>query len=127
MVEGMAMVNPGSQPQGSNVKIASTSSSKVINKRLPDIPKVRFKTSTIDSTRDGDTNFGTLDSSKDGLFVTFNNEMFFELISVDDLGESGRDNDIADQFIEVLETELILDQWQPMILMEVPSGLALLD
>ena len=93
----------------SNVR-RSTSSSKVINKRPPDAPKVRSARQPSTLQEMGDTNFGTLDSSKDGLFVTYNNDTsLFELISADDLlVRSVEDNDVADQFIEVLEDEIDL-------------------
>ena len=95
----------------SNVR-RSTSSSKVINKRPPDAPKVRSARQPSTLQEMGDTNFGTLDSSKDGLFVTFNNDTsLFELISADDLlVRAVEDNDIADQFIEVLESEIDLGE-----------------
>ena len=88
----------------------STSSSKVINKRPPDAPKVRSARQPSTLQEMGDTNFGTLDSSKDGLFVTYNNDTsLFELISADDLlVRAVEDNDVADQFIEVLESEIDL-------------------
>jgi len=90
----------------------STSSSKVINKRPPDAPKVRSARQPSTLQEMGDTNFGTLDSSKDGLFVTFNNETsLFELLSADDLlVRAVEDNDIADQFIEVVESEINLGE-----------------
>lgn len=60
----------------------------------------------------GDTNFGALDSSKDGLFVSYNNSSkLFELVTADRLLEIAvEDNDIADQFITQLESELDLGQ-----------------
>ena len=95
----------------SNVR-RSTSSSKTINKRPPDAPKVRSVRQPSTLQEMGDTNFGTLDASKDGLFVTFNNETsVFELISADDLlVRAVEDNDVADQFIEVLESEIDLGE-----------------
>jgi len=88
----------------------STSSSKVVNKRQPDAPKVRSARQPSTLQEMGDTNFGTLDSSKDGLFVTYNNDTsLFELLSADDLlAKAVEDNDIADQFIDVLEDEIDL-------------------
>ena len=97
----------------SNVR-RSTSSSKVINKRPPDAPKVRSARQPSTLQEMGDTDFGTLDASKDGLFVTFNNETSnFELLSADDLlVRSVEDSDVADQFIEVLESEIDLGSVQ---------------
>ena len=93
----------------SNVR-RSTSSAKSINKRPPDAPKVRSVRQPSTLQEMGDTDFGSLDSSKDGLFVTYNNDTsLFELLSVDDLLlRAVEDNDVADQFIEVLEDEIDL-------------------
>ena len=95
----------------SNVR-RSTSSSKIVNKRPPDAAKVRSARQPSTLQEMGDTNFGTLDSSKDGLFVTYNNDTsLFELLSADDLlVRAVEDNDIADQFIEVLESEIDLGE-----------------
>lgn len=58
----------------------------------------------------GDTSFGVLDDTKDGLFVTFNNiTKKFELTTADVLLErAAEDGDIADSFIRELEDEINL-------------------
>ena len=58
----------------------------------------------------GDTNFGTLNASKDGLIVSYDSDTDeFVLISADQLlSVSAEDNDLPDDFIDVLETELDL-------------------
>ena len=73
-------------------------------------PRVRSVRQPSTLQEMGDTNFGSLDASKDGLFVTFNNETNnFELLSADDLLlRAVEDNDVADQFIDVLESEIDL-------------------
>jgi len=93
----------------SNVR-RSTSVSTSIGKKPVTKPSVRSVRQPSTLQEMGDTNFGALDASKDGLFVTFNNETsLFELLSADDLlVRAVEDNDIADQFIEVLEDEIDL-------------------
>ena len=58
----------------------------------------------------GDTSFGVLDSTKDGLFVTFNDvTKKFELTTADVLLErAAEDGDIADSFVREVEDELDL-------------------
>lgn len=82
-----------------NVTKKQTTKSSVLNVRQP---------TTI---RDmSDTNFGVLDDTKDGLFVTFNNiTKKFELTTADILLErAAEDGDIADSFIRELEDEINL-------------------
>jgi hypothetical protein len=82
-----------------NVTKKQTTKSSVLNVRQP---------TTI---RDmSDTNFGVLDDTKDGLFVTFNNiTKKFELTTADILLErAAEDGDIADPFIRELEDEINL-------------------
>jgi len=57
-----------------------------------------------------DTNFGTLNSSKDGLIVSYDSATDeFVLISADQLlSVSAEDNDLPNDFIDVLENELDL-------------------
>lgn len=58
----------------------------------------------------GDTDFGTLDESKDGMVVSYDAATDkFILITADDvLSESARDDDIPDDFIEQVEDEIDL-------------------
>lgn len=57
-----------------------------------------------------DTSFGTLDESKDGLLVSFDNTTNkFVLVSSDDiLSTSVEDTDLPDAFVDRLEEELVL-------------------
>ena len=57
-----------------------------------------------------DASFGTLDASKDGLLVSFDNTTNkFVLVSSDDiLSTSVDDIDLPDDFVERLEEELVL-------------------
>ena len=95
----------------SNVR-RSTSVSTSIGKKPVTKPSVRSVRQPSTLQEMGDTDFGTLDSSKDGLFVTYNNDTnLFELLSADDLlVRAVEDNDVADQFIEVLEDEINLGE-----------------
>lgn len=58
----------------------------------------------------GDTSFGTLDESKDGLIVSFDQETKnFVLVTPDTLlDRSAEDSDISDTFITQLESEISL-------------------
>tara|TARA_R100001530_G_scaffold91173_1_gene63333 strand:+ start:104 stop:427 length:324 start_codon:yes stop_codon:yes gene_type:complete len=60
----------------------------------------------------GDTGFGTLNESKDGMVVSYDNSTNrFILISPDDLLETSvEDNDLPDTFISTLESEIDLGQ-----------------
>lgn len=95
----------------SNVR-RSTSVSTSIGKKPVVKQSVRSVRQPSTLQEMGDTDFGALDASKDGLFVTFNNDTnLFELISADDLlVRAVEDNDVADQFIEVLESEIDLGE-----------------
>ena len=91
-------------------RVSSTNS--IVRAKEPDKPSIRSTRQPSTLREMGDTNFGTLDSGKDGLFVSYNNSSkLFELVSADRLLEIAvEDNDIADQFIEQLESELDLGQ-----------------
>ena len=91
-------------------RVSSTNS--IVRAKEPDKPSIRSTRQPSTLGEMGDTNFGTLDSSKDGLFVSYNNSSkLFELVSADRLLEIAvEDNDIADSFIEQLESELDLGQ-----------------
>jgi len=60
----------------------------------------------------GDTSFGALDASKDGMVVSYDNSTDrFILISPDDLLEKAvEDSDLPDTFISTLESEIDLGQ-----------------
>lgn len=62
----------------------------------------------------GDTDFGELDASKDGLIVSYNGATNkFVLKTTDELlSTSAEDNDIPDSFVRTLEGELNLGQIQ---------------
>ena len=62
----------------------------------------------------GDTDFGTLDQSKDGMVVSYDAATDkFVLITADDvLSESARDEDIPDDFIDQVEDEIDLGDVQ---------------
>ena len=81
------------------------------------ISKKQTATSAIRNVRQpttlgdmGDTSFGVLDDTKDGLFVTFNDvTKKFELTTADVLLErAAEDGDIADSFVREVEDELDL-------------------
>jgi len=77
----------------------------------PSVRSVR-QPSSIDEM--GDTNFGTLDATKDGLIVTYDSSTDkFILVSPDDaLTTSAEDQDISDPFVDQLERELDFGQIQ---------------
>ncbi len=58
----------------------------------------------------GDTNFGTLDETKDGMVVSYDAKTDkFILITADEvLSESAADEDIPDDFIDQVEAEVDL-------------------
>lgn len=59
----------------------------------------------------GDTAFGTLDQSKDGLIVSFDQESNTFILTTADalLDKSAEDGDISDTFITQLEQEINVD------------------
>ena len=59
-----------------------------------------------------DTDFGTLDETKDGMLVSYDSETDkFILITADNvLEESAADGDIPDEFVEQLEDEIDLGE-----------------
>jgi tRNA(Phe) wybutosine-synthesizing methylase Tyw3 len=94
-------------------------------KKAQSIPKIARKNgvrnSSIQSAREpsvisemGDTSFGELDASKDGLIVSYDaGTNKFVLKSSDELlSTSVEDNNIPDEFVRVLEGELNLGQIQ---------------
>lgn len=82
------------------------------------ITKKQQKTGKVLSTRQpsrfeemSDTAFGTLDESKDGLIVSFDQETKnFVLVTADTLlDRSVEDQDLSDTFVTQLEQEIVLD------------------
>lgn len=84
--------------------------SKVIQKKQPEKPPVRSVRQPSQIEDMGDTAFGTLDESKDGLLVSYDSTTDkFILITPDQiLSTSSEDGDLSDAFISELETELDL-------------------
>lgn len=85
------------------------------------ISKKQFGKKSVSSQRPidlmeelGDTNFGTLNSSKDGLLVSYDSDTDkFILVSADTLlSSSVSDSDLPDNFIQQLEGELNLGNIQ---------------
>ena len=58
----------------------------------------------------GDTDFGTLDESKDGMMVAYDsdNDKFILITADNVLEESASDDDIPDEFIDQVEAEVDL-------------------
>ena len=65
-------------------------------------------------TEMGDVDFGTLDATKDGHIVSYDStSKKFVLITADELlGVAAEDNDVPDQLVSVLESEIDLGQVQ---------------
>lgn len=84
--------------------------SKVIQKKQPEKPPVRSVRQPSQIGEMGDVAFGTLDDSKDGLLVSYDSTSDkFVLITPDEiLSASSEDEDLPDNFISELETELDL-------------------
>lgn len=72
----------------------------------------------------GDTNFGTLDATKDGLIVSYDNVTNkFVLITADELlTTSAEDSNIDDTFVTALEGELDLAKFKSIVLMVEDSN-----
>ena len=94
----MAVVRRAAQSRAS-VKVSTPDRPNVLSTRQP---------SRIEEM--GDADFGSLDESKDGLVVVYDNaNKNFILVTPDTiLREAAKDEDISDEFIEQLETELDL-------------------
>lgn len=95
------------------VKKASSSSNALRRKERskPSVQSVR-EPSIISEM--GDTDFGTLDATKDGLIVSYDsaNDKFILRTADQLLGVSAEDSDIPDDFVTTLEGELNLGQIQ---------------
>lgn len=85
------------------------------------IKKTQAKSASVISTRSpsqmeemGDTDFGTLDSTKDGYAVCYNSVTDkFVLVTADELlATAAEDSDIDDSFITALEGEINLGDVQ---------------
>lgn len=83
------------------IKRVSQSSRKVLSSRSTQVDRLEELS---------DTNFGALDTSKDGLVVTYDNTQGKFVLSTPDqiLETSSEDNDLPDQFITQLESEINL-------------------
>ena len=71
-------------------------------------PSVRSVRNPSSASEMGDTNFGTLDSTKDGLLVTYDSTTNKFVLSTPDeaLFQAASDSDIDDSFVTQLEEEL---------------------
>ena len=94
----MAVVKRLNTPRAS-VKVATPDKPSVVSTRQP---------SRLEEM--GDTAFGTLDESKDGLIVSFDRETKnFVLVTPDTLlDRSVEDSDLSDTFIQQIEQEISL-------------------
>tara|TARA_R100000406_G_scaffold65278_1_gene45972 strand:- start:614 stop:937 length:324 start_codon:yes stop_codon:yes gene_type:complete len=81
-----------------------------VRKTTPDKPSVLSTRQPSRLEEMGDADFGTLDASKDGLVVVYDNAASnFILVTPDAiLREAAQDQDISDEFVTQLETELDL-------------------
>lgn len=84
--------------------------SNIIRKKNQSNKKVTLSRVATDLQYMGDVDFGTLDSSKDGLLVSYNSSTDrFEFISPDRiLSDSVSDSDVPDVFVRNLEDEIDL-------------------
>lgn len=91
-----------------------TTANTVAKKRRAVKPSVRSVRNPSSASEMGDTNFGTLDATKDGLIVSYDNVTNkFVLITADELlTTSAEDSNIDDTFVTALEGELDLGQIQ---------------
>ena len=91
-----------------------TTPNTVAKKRTVTKPNVRSVRNPSQVEEMGDTDFGTLDATKDGLIVSYDNVTNkFVLITADELlATSAEDSDIDDTFVTTLEGELNLGQIQ---------------
>ena len=87
-----------------------TSSVKTVGKTVADSPTIRSvrQPSTIQEM--GDVDFGILDASHDGKFITYDHQReVFVLTTADQLLEQAvEDANLGDAFIDVLEQEIDL-------------------
>lgn len=86
------------------------SSANILLKKEPTKPSVQSARQPSQIQEMGDTAFGTLDASKDGLLVSYDSTTDkFVLVTPDQvLSTSSEDNDLPDDFITQLESELDL-------------------
>ena len=86
------------------------SSANILLKKEPTKPPVQSVRQPSQIEEMGDTAFGTLDASKDGLLVSYDSTTDkFVLVTPDQvLSISSEDNDLPDDFVTQLESELDL-------------------
>jgi len=87
-----------------------SASTKIVKKPAKVTAKVLTTRPAQTITELGDTDFGDLDSSKDGMVVSYDSKTdTFVLITADDvLIESAADEDIPDEFVDQVEEEVDL-------------------
>ena len=90
------------------------SGSNIAKKKLPPKPSVQSVRQPSIISEMGDTSFGTLDATKNGLIVSYNSSTNkFVLVTADQLlGVSAEDSDLPNDFVTTLEGELNLGQIQ---------------
>jgi len=90
--------------------IRKASSGSRINRSTQEKPSVRSLRQPSSISEMGDTDFGGLDENVDGYFVTYNSTTKkFELVDADQILErTVEDDDLPDEFVRQLETELNL-------------------
>jgi hypothetical protein len=88
----------------------ASSSNRVVSKRDVAAKQLAPVRSPSRIAEQGDVNFGTLDATKDGLLVSYDSATDkFILITADELlSSAGSDQDLPDDFIDILEDELEL-------------------
>jgi len=85
-----------------------TTSNTITKKSRITKPSIRSVRNPSAAAEMGDTNFGTLDLTKDGLLVTYDSATNKFVLSTPDeaLFQSASDEDIEDSFVTQLEDEL---------------------
>lgn len=88
--------------------------SNIAKKKEPPKPSVQSVREPSIISEMGDTAFGELDATKDGLIVSYDsaNNKFILTTADQLLSTSADDNDLPDDFVTTLEGELNLDQIQ---------------
>lgn len=88
--------------------------SNIVKKKEPPKPSVQSVREPSIISEMGDTDFGTLDETKDGLIVSYDsaNDKFILTTADQLLSTSTDDGDIPDDFVTTLEGELNLGQIQ---------------
>jgi hypothetical protein len=88
--------------------------SNIAKKKAPTKPSVQSVREPSIISEMGDTAFGTLDASKDGLIVSYDSGTNKFILKTPDqlLSTSADDNILPDDFVSTLESELNLGQIQ---------------